>query len=213
MEESTQKIITNLNRLYDNPKSKNFVLHLVRAYLPLNKAKKVFTKPENMKKFKCALTNHKMISVDELFAIMNGQEYKDGFMEDLKFNVGLTEAPENYKPLMVQLAKERIMGYQGEETSTYMCSEAIQALFQWVTNMLLKGDGKINWTIRKMRTDGFGTKESGTIDNKFKSGSPLKKPKFNNKPPKRANMKLGDLGILDELKAKMEAAEKNETKG
>lgn len=43
-------IIKKIDTLYASDKSKNFVLHLVRAYLPVNKAKKVFFKPEDMKK-------------------------------------------------------------------------------------------------------------------------------------------------------------------
>jgi len=211
MEESIQKIITNLDKLYKDPKSKNFVLHLVRAYLPVNKAQKVFNKPENMKKFKCALTNHKMISVDELFAIMNGEEYKEGFVQDLKFNVGLTEAPENYKPLMVQLAKNRIMGYQGEETSTYMCSEAINGLFNWVSNQLLMGDGKINWTIKQMKTDAFTSKFDGSSDPETKKQ--VSRIKKISRQPKRAKMTLGDLDVLSDLKKKMDAAAKDENKG
>ena len=211
MEETTQKIITKLDELYANPKSKNFVLHLVRAYLPLSKPQKVFTKPADLKKFKCALTGHKMISVDEIFALMNGEEFKAGFIEDLKINVGIQESEAEHVPLLVKLTKGRILGYQGEETSTYMCNDALSGLFQWVTGKLLSGDGKINWTIRQMKTDAFTSKfESFDDEQTKKNVSRIKKI---SQQPIRAKTKLSDFGVLEQLKAKLEEAEKNESKG
>lgn len=200
-----QEMIKKLDELYSNDKSKNFVLHMVRAYLPLTKASKVFIKPEKLGKFKCAITGVKLISIDEIFQLMKGEEYQESLMDDLKYNAGLAlegkELPEDYVNPLVKLANGRMIGFQGEETSTYLCQEAIYALFEWVSIKILNGDGKINWTVNKMKNSGLpNLKKKGVLD----------KPKTSVPKPKRAVNTLGDFGVLGQLKDKLTEQENNE---
>jgi hypothetical protein len=206
MQESSKKIHEKLEKMYQDSKSKNFVLHLIRSYLPVDKTKKVFMKPENMKNFKCVLTDVKLISIDEIFEIIQSEEYNESFIQDLKFNTGLQEKPADYQPTMLKLAKGRIMGFQGEDTTTYMCQEAVQCLFDWVSVKILNGDGKINWTVRQMKTDAFTSKFKEFKDPETEKQ--VKRIKEITKNPKKAKTTLGDFDILKELKDKLENNEK-----
>lgn len=209
---NTEQLVKKLDELYSNKKSKNFVLHLVRSYLPVNKPRKVFTKPEKMGNFKCALSGASLISVDEIFKLMKTEEYEESFMNDLKFKAGLMleggSLPKDYVNPLEKMTEGKILGFHGEETSTYMSQPAITALLEWTINKTLSGDSKVNWTMRQMT--------SKTDDNKFKSffddinipnSNKIRKNKSQSKP-KRASTKLGDLEVLSKLKAKMEKEEK-----
>lgn len=194
MQESSKKIHEKLDKMYQDQKSKNFVLHLIRAYMPLNKVSKVFMKPEKLSKFKCALTGTKLISIDEIFEIMNSEEYHESFIDDLKYNTGLQEKPDDYKPTLLKLSKGRLMGFQGRDTTTYLCQEAAQCLYDWVSNKIIQGDGKINWTLRQMQEDHFNKA------NPFSKKKPKNKPRNQNK---RAKTSLGDIDALKKLKEKL----------
>jgi hypothetical protein len=202
MQESSKKIHEKLEKMYNDGKSKNFVLHLIRSYLPVDKTTKVFTKPENMKKFKCSLTSASLISIDEIFQIIQSDEYNENFIQDLKFNTGLQEKPADYQPTLIKLSKGKIMGFQGQDTTTYLCQEAVQCLFDWVTSKILTGDGKINWTIRQMKTDAFTSKFDKFEDSETKKQ--VDRIKQITKNPKKAMTNLGDFEVLKSLKSKLE---------
>jgi hypothetical protein len=204
MQESSKKIHEKLEKMYKDNNSKNFVLHLIRSYLPIDKTSKVFMKPENIKKFKCSLTGSKLISIDEIFTIMKSEEYNDNFIQDLKYNTGLQERPADYQPILLKLSNGRIMGFQGQDTTTYLCQEAVQCLFDWVTNKLLMGDGKINWTIRQMKADAFISNFNGPKFEDPETKKQVDRIKKVVKNPKKAKTTLGDLDVLKALKAKLE---------
>lgn len=186
-----KEIMHKIDTLYKNQNSKKFLLHLVRAYTPLNKPKKVFNKPEKLSKFKCALTNAKLISVDEVLELINTEDYNKAFMDDLKKMSGLlledNKHSEKHISETSKLTNNRILGYQGEESTTYLCQEGIEVLYEWTCNMVLKGDSSVNWA----------------LGNKTKKKPNKKKPVM-----KKSVTKLGDLGVLGDLKKKMEASEK-----
>ena len=195
-----EKIYEKIESLYTkDEKSKNFVLHLVRSYLPVNKAEKVWEKPTDLKKFKCAITGDKLISVAEVYEGIHSEEFKANFSTKLK------ESFETGVPVVNEITKGRIMGWQGKDTNTYMCSEAISQLYNWVSTKILQGDGKINWTVRNMQAeeflgkfDKFGDDETKKQVNRIKQ--------VVNKP---ATAKLGDNDVLQALKDKVSASENN----
>lgn len=139
-----------IDKLYQDKKSRNFVLHLIKSYMPLSNVHKVFVKPVDMKNFRCVITNNKLISVDEIFEIINSEEYKESFIDDLKYNIGLQkDSEDNKESSIVKFTDNRIIGYQGKSTTTYMCQVAIECLHEWVKIKILKGDKTINWTLNK----------------------------------------------------------------
>lgn len=194
-----EQIYEKIDSLYTkDEKSKNFVLHLIRSYLPIDKIEKVWDKPTDLKKFKCAITGAKLISIGEIFEGIHSEEFKANFSANLKkqFETG--------EPMLADVVKGRILGYQGKETNTYMCEEAIGELFNWVSTKILQGDGKINWTMRQMQAkqflgkfDKFGDDETKKQVNRIKQ--------VVNKP---ATAKLSDNDVLQALKNKLEASEK-----
>ncbi len=192
----SNKIFDKLENLYKkDEKSKSFVLHLIRAYLPVDKCQKVFeVKLADMPKFKCALTNDKLISVYEVLEGIQSEEFKNTFMNDLKIQFDENGKQVPRTPAILKITEGRIIGWQGKDTNTYLCQEAIQELFNWVATKMLQGDGKINWTIRSMQPN------QPKRENKTATANTYIKQTV-----KPATASLGDNDALQALKAKFES--------
>lgn len=192
-----EQILEKLETLYQDKKSQNFVLHLIRSYLPLNKSTKVWGKPENLKKFKCALTDTKLISVEEILSYVYSNESFEKFRDNLK---NISAGIQNNQPIPTDLfgfgehLKGRVLGYQGEKTTTYLSEEALICLYDFTATKILKGDGKMNWTMRQMQANSFVKQ--------FAKPKVKKKPEtqYSNRP---ATSSLGDNDALQKLKDKL----------
>ena len=77
-----EQIHASLDKMLENPKAKNFLNHLVRSYLPINKVEKVWDKPTG--DFKCALTRESLISVQEILEGLKTEEFKENLMKQMK---------------------------------------------------------------------------------------------------------------------------------
>jgi hypothetical protein len=198
----SEKIHKKLDEMISNPKSKSFLNHLVRSYLPIGKSDKVWNKPEGS--FKCVLTNVQLISVSEVVDGINSEEFKTKFMETLK---NWASEEQRVNSPMKEFLNGRVLGFTGENTTTYMSQEAFQAFYDWVVKRLLNGDKHITWLLSSMNRESF-LKRAESIATDSETIDALNRIKKNSKDGKRATTKLGDLDALQQLKAKMEASEK-----
>lgn len=198
----TEKIHKKLDKLFEDEKSRNFINHLVRSYLPIGKADKVWEKPKG--KFRCVLTNTPLISIGELMDGMNSEEYKQDFLSHLKT---FTSEEKNTEHPIKKFLNGRVIGFSSEKTDTAMCQEAYQAFYDWVITKMLTGDKHINWLVNSMKRNSFidRAEELATDD---ESKAALKRIKKSSKNGKKATTKLGDLDALQQLKNKMEESEK-----
>lgn len=192
------EIFNKLENLYNkDEKSKSFVLHLIRAYLPVDKCQKVFSiKAADVPKFKCALTNAKLISVCEVLEGIQSEEFKSTFMDSLKIQVDENGKQIPHEPAILKVTQGKILGWQGKDTNTYLCQEAIQELYNWTATKMLQGDGKINWTIRSMQP------QQPKRDNKTST-----KNAYVKQTVKPATASLGDNDALQALKNKFKEQE------
>jgi len=195
----SNRIHKKLDELYSNPKSKKFLNHLIQAYLPIDKAVKVWEKPQS--KFRCVLTNAPLISISEALAGMSSEEFKTDFMNHLKAWANSDSSVEN--PVKKMLAG-KVLGFTGEDTTTFMSQEAYQSFYDWVVNKMLHGDKHINWLIKSMRNDSF-VKRAESVANDDESKQVLATMKNNIKETQKVTTTFGDLTALQELKAKFES--------
>ena len=146
----TQKEIhASLDKMLENPKAKNFLNHLVRAYLPITNVVTVMDKPE--KDFKCVLTREPVVSVRCIYDAMNTEEVKNDFMNQLKtiFDEDTSKNP------AVKIIGEKKLGVTGKETTTYMSYLAYQEFYNWVITKSLTGNKHINWLLGSIRRATF----------------------------------------------------------
>ncbi len=193
-----EEIHSSLDKMLENPKSRNFLNHLVRSYFPVSNVEKVWDKPTG--EFKCILTKQSLISVGEIFAEMQTEEYKTNFMNHLK---SMLDEKANKENPISKLIGDRKLGFQGKETNTFMCVDAFQAFYDWVITQSLKGNKHINWLIGSIRRESFIDRAENINDEVVQ-----KKVQAIKKPIAATGYKLGETSdVLSKLKAKLEKDE------
>lgn len=193
-----EKVIAKLEAMYNkDEKSKNFVLHLVRAYMPVEKAIAAINKPEDLKKFKCALTDAKLMNTSEMLEILKSGEYQENYQQALEKELASNGSFKIKDHPIQSITNGRILGFAGKDTNTFLCFDAINALVKWTETRILAGDSKLGWTIRSM-------KPKNKPSDKKKVETNNQSYNINNKP---ASSKLGDIDVLQSLKAKLEKEE------
>jgi len=210
-----KEIIKKIEQLFNDEKSSNFVTHLLHAYLPLDKVKTATEKPKGKRPMKCAITGQKLISLDEIGKIMisqmdNWDNFKKSLMLTLDENDNVTQKhPEASEKITEDHKKQmngRVLGYTGEDTTTFLSEDAVKCLLMWVHDKILSGNGKINWIVKKIQLNKSLKPLKGSSDKETKKQ--IKKAhKIVNKPSKTT---LGDLDALQNLKKKLEEQEEND---
>jgi hypothetical protein len=193
---TTEEIHSSLDKMLENPKAKNFLNHLVRAYMPISNVEKVIDKPEG--EFKCAISKDDLISVQEILESIHTEEFKNDFMKSMK--TMFDEKADKTTP-MAKLIGEKKLGVTGKGTTTFMSAAVAQEFFNWVITKSLKGDKHINWLLGNIRRESFLNRAKNITDDKVQSTV----KKIEKKADRTATFTLGDAnGALAQLKAKME---------
>jgi hypothetical protein len=192
---SKTTIHEKLDNMLSDKKTRNFLNHLVRAYIPVNKVEKVFDTPKGI--FKCVLTNEELFSMQEVLEGIHTEEFKENFMTHLRsmFEEGNSEHP------LVKLIGDKKMGITGKDTTTYMSPQSFQEFYDWVITKAMIGDKHINWLLGDVRRETFMKRAESIND----SGVQQKLIKNKTVKEKRATYTIGDASnALLELKKKLE---------
>lgn len=193
---TTEQIHASLDAMLTNPKSKNFLNHLVRAYMPVSNVDKVWDQPKG--DFKCVLTRTPLISVGEVMQGMQTEEYKADFMKGLK---GLLDENTKYENPVIKLLGDKKLGLTGKDTTTFMSFSAYQGFMDWVITKALKGDKHINWLLGAIRRDSFIGRAEGIQDETVQK----KVQQIVKQKQTSSTYSMGDASdVLAKLKAKME---------
>jgi hypothetical protein len=194
-----EEIHASLDAMLTNPKTKNFLNHLVRSYIPTTNIEKVWETPKG--DFKCVLTKEPLFSTQYILEGIHTEEFKQTFMDSLK---SMFDDNVEQKTAMANLIGDKKMGVTGNGTTTYMSYEAAQEFYNWVITKSLKGDKHINWLLGNIRRESF-IKRAETIDDSVVRD---KVNKMTSQKSHRSSFALGDASdALMKLKAKMEANE------
>jgi hypothetical protein len=189
-----EQIFATLDKMLENPKSKNFLNHLVRSYMPISNVSKVWDKPTS--DFKCVLTKEPLICVGEILVGMQTEEFKNNLMTSMK--TMFDENADKTTPMM-KLIGEKKLGLTGKETTTFMSYPAYQVFVDWVLTKSLKGDKHINWLINGINRNAYLSRAENINDVDVQN----KLNKIN--VSKSATFTLGDSNdALAQLKAKLE---------
>lgn len=191
---TSEQIHASLDNMLANPKTKNFINHLVRSYIPATKIEKVLEAPKG--DFKCVITKEPLISVQGIFEGMNTEDFKNDFMDHLKSMF----AEERVETPMSKLLGEKKLAFTGKDTTTFMSYTAAQEFYNWVITKSLKGDKHINWLLGSVNRNTF-MKRAASIDDQDVQKKVAKQKKTSG----ASTYSLGEASdILSKLKAKME---------
>lgn len=164
-----------LDKMIQNPKSKNFINHLVRAYTPISNVQLVTETP--ISDFKCTLTRKTLVSFSELLTIVNDKETSDKLLENMK---QMFDEDAEKRIDMSELIGDKRLGVTGKQTTTFMSYSAFQIFYEWVMIKTLSGDKHINWLLNSIKRENFESKQP----NQSKSSQTQK--------AKTATFKIGD---------------------
>lgn len=196
-----------IQKLYEDPKSKNFVNHLIRAYLPINKATKVWEFEDKSSPHRCNICGHDLIDVSTVMGrVMSSEDFMKDSMDQLRREVIDGEKIEREdRAIIKHITHGAIQAWQGEKTTTYLCVDCIKELFDFVASGLLQGDKNIVWLTNQMRRDQVFThfKESPSLNENDKKEAQEIQKKIEKK-----KVTFGDLEVLQNLRAKMEEDQK-----
>lgn len=193
---TTEQIHASLDAMLANPKSKNFLNHLVRAYMPSSNVDKVWEQPKG--EFKCVLTKSPLISVQEIMQGMQTEEYKADFMKSLK---SIFDEDAKHENPVVKLLGDKTLGLTGKDTTTFMSFDAYQGFMDWVITKALNGNKHINWLLGSIRRDSFMSRAENIQD----EGVQKKVQQIVKQKQTTTTYSMGDASdVLAKLKAKME---------
>ena len=145
-----EQIHASLDKMLADQKSRNFLNHLVRAYMPITNVEKVWDKPKS--EIKCAISRDTLISVQEILDGLHTEEFKNDTMTYLKSM--FDEKADRTTPV-AKLIGEKKLGVTGKETTTFMSYPVFQEFYNWVITKSLKGDKHINWLLGSIRRTSF----------------------------------------------------------
>jgi hypothetical protein len=194
-----EQIHASLDKMLADAKSRNFLNHLVRAYMPITNVEKVWDKPKE--EIKCSISRDKLISVQEILEGINTEEFKNDTMAYLK---NLFDEKADRTTPIAKLVGEKKLGVTGKDTTTFMSYPVFQEFYNWVITKSLKGDKHINWLIGSIRRSEF-IERAEKINDSAVQDKVSNFKKHNNKS-KSATFTLADSNdVLAQLKSKLES--------
>lgn len=134
--------------LYEGEKSRNFMLHLVRAYAKLDKVKKVWDFREKQK-HRCAVCETKLFDITGGLKILqeNNQAIGEAMLAGMKAALN-GEHPKDH-PLS-KFYKGQAQAYEGDETDTCVCISCATAISNFTLRKLTEDDKGIARTVKSM---------------------------------------------------------------
>ncbi len=140
-----EELLSKLDKLYAENKSKNFVNHLIKAYCSLDKINKVVSKLNSPQT--CSLTNKKITSLDEVVSSEVNDSIKTSLSVDVKSAI-LGKADHSQ---FLNEYKGKVIGFTANETTTYLSYEAVSVLFEWINQKAKDGDKHIKWVLNQSK--------------------------------------------------------------
>lgn len=193
-----EETFVSLDAMLANPKSKNFLNHLIRAYMPVTNVVKVFDRPKT--DFKCVLTREALFSTQDIVEDIHTEEFKADFMNGLKT---MFDEKADKTTAMAKLIGDKKLGLTGKDTTTFMSYTAYQDFMDWVITKALKGDKHINWLLASIKRSSFINRAENINDTDVqKKVAAFKKQESKGS----ATYKIGDSSdVLAKLKAALES--------
>jgi hypothetical protein len=137
------EIYNKIENMYDDEKSKKFIIHLIYSYCPVEKVEKVWHPVKGMK---CCITGQSLMSVDETLGLMHDDAYMQEYMENLKRSIA---GEPMVNTALLNYTKGRILGFTGKDTKTFMCEQSVQQFYNFISTRMIKGDRTINGIIKR----------------------------------------------------------------
>lgn len=200
---SNEEIYKKIEEVYNSEKGKNFIVHLVRSFLPTDRST-LMLENTNKKVMRCCITGTPLISKAELVSFQI-ENHKEIFESMTKRFFG--EKTEN---IVADKFKGKMIAVECEKSERLLCLPAVEQLLNFVSSESLKGNKHIGNMLSNMRKSAEGeSKLSGNSWEDTKTTSDAPKKKAVDKPVMLKSVnKLADNDVLQNLKKQLEDAGK-----
>lgn len=192
---------TKIEELYNEKKTRGFINHLIKSYLPLNKVTKIWDFDKGQS-HKCNVCGQKLFSIADYFNGL-GEKQKEIFRdmgEFVKKTVSGEELKRSDHPIVKHIIGDKVLGWTGDNTDTILCKQCVEDLLSLTQNGILRNDKNIIWLTNKMRRSEFFNQ----FENSSLPESDKEEAKNIHKKVEKKKVTFADLGVLQELKEKME---------
>lgn len=189
-----ESIKKRLNNLLEKERSKRFIEHIIKSYVPPYEVQKVYENPDD--KFVCAITNENLISLNEArkkFDESSEKEKFDVYEQKMFLDGGYAGHPFNKK------INGKEVGITSNISETYLSYSTFLALYEWSVKEYFKGNKKIERVLRN-EEDALLTKAKELRESDKSINTELSKIEAE----KRTTTTLGDLDQLKALKNKFD---------
>ena len=145
--------------LYAQNKTRNFDLHLVRAYLPVSKITKLWDTLKDPNKMVCCCCKHPLAAIDEIYektiADQDVMEKQFKWFMDRMLNPEAHKDDTRMDSPSIQAIEGKIQAFTGENTETVMCLDCLQKLVAFTQDKLMREDKQITFAIRREMVKDF----------------------------------------------------------
>jgi hypothetical protein len=138
---TNKEIHESLDEMLSNPKTKNFLNHLIGAYHTIENVEKVLINPKDT--FKCVLTKQPLKSYQDILDEISDEKLRNDFTANLN-NLSNINGVENE---ITKLISDKKMGIVGKKTTTYMSYSALIEFNNWIENKIASNDKNITWLL------------------------------------------------------------------
>jgi hypothetical protein len=159
IKDNVEKSFLKINDTYEQEKGRNFILHLIRAFIKNPSVYPVLDFKDDGKKYKephkCCICETGLIDAGTVMEKLP----KINIIKDIQDMLKGNKRPELEKFKESLEGKRRAVG--SNDSNKLMCDCCIEALNSFVTNRILSGDSKVNWLIGKIveKETGFNPNE------------------------------------------------------
>lgn len=197
-----QEIYQKIEEIYSTEKGKNFITHLLRSFLPINRSSKMFSNNKNLRMTDC-ITGEQLCTINEHFNVISSEEGFAAFMDNVTAQIkqGLIEedATTYEVPELVKQLKKKIkpIAITCEKSDKVVSEQTLSQLFNFYASEMLKGNKHIQWVANNERGKELikHGKKTGNITNR-------REEKAVKKAVEHAKLSLGDFEALQNLKKK-----------
>lgn len=188
---------TRLDKMYDGEKSRQFVNHIIRSYFPVSKIKKVWEAPRGV--FKCAISGELLISGNQIISKLSTTSNEGDYLEFIY--MVLTDDNFFEKHVMESKLQGKEMAITGQKTTTIIGLETYRDLYLWFIGKVLSGDEHLYGIVKGLKSPQLiqSLKNIASTPEEIKIADSFDKPKN----ATSGSYTLGDLGVLQQLKDKM----------
>ncbi len=206
--EIRQMIYNRIKDTYYSEKGKNFICHLIRAFLPISKVSLI---QKASGKMECCITNKVLLSVEELTEILRGQDPESVMAYLVKKTNDWSSkgnGDTNGHP-MDKLLKRKFMGIKCNTSEKYLSEMAWQELNRFAVDEVTNGNKHISSVIVDQKKKEENPDKQG-IGRRKKNDIKVDRTKVEVQEyvnPKPAVQTLSDNSILKQLSEQMSKAE------